>query len=289
MGNAPYNGYSWQQRARIMPAFRKLTGRTAPFEGEPCAMCGNPDRPLNEWHSEDYSEPFSYQPPASYPLCKPCHGRLHKRFNAPPGEWELFCLHLEAGGYGSEFTQLRGLSERRVLSEQIASGYKIELPVVRARSPGSYWWRALTLDPESLVAPWGRPRPLRPRPHVAAFRHAFEEARLSDCDSAFLRAHAAAPRRTATMRMLAREALGKDDPKTGNLLYGKLAGRLTTLLQWEPDLREDGSPVWMSLLAEGWWPPGREYEWTMVPTAAQALRDYLSLEKAISPLSQISS
>ena len=80
------------------------------------------------------------------------------------------------------------------------------------------------------------------------------------------------------MRMLAQAALGKGDPKSANLLYGRLAGRLTSLLQWEPDLRDDGSPIWMSLLAEGWYPPGREYEWTMVPTAVQAVRDYLPLD-----------
>ncbi|RWN61240.1 hypothetical protein [Mesorhizobium sp.] len=68
--------------------------------------------------------------------------------------------------------------------------------------------------------------------------------------------------------------MGKDDPKTANLLYGKLAGRLTSLLQWEPDLRNDGSPIWMSLLAEGRWPSGREYEWTMVPSAAEAVRNW---------------
>src|SRR5471030_2478852 len=105
MGGAPYNGYEWRQRAKIIPAFRRETGRRAPFEGEPCAMCGDPDRAAGEWHSEDYSEPFSFRPPESYPVCKACHGRLHKRFNAEPGEWELFCLYLEAGGYGSEFVK----------------------------------------------------------------------------------------------------------------------------------------------------------------------------------------
>lgn len=268
-----YNGYSPQQRGRIIPAHRKLTGRSAPFEsGEPCAMCGDPDRPPSEWHSEDYSEPFSYRPPESYPLCKKCHSRLHKRFNAEPGEWELFCLHLEAGGYGSEFVKLRSVEERRALCREIASGVKVTLPPIREKERGPYWWRSLTLDSESLEAPWARPRPLRPRPDEAAFLRAFEQSGLSEGDIAFLRAHANAPRRTATMRMLAREALGKDDPKSANLRYGTLARRLTSLLAWEPDKREDGTSIWMSLLAEGWWPARREYEWTMVPTAVAAVR-----------------
>jgi len=71
VSNAPYNGYSWQQRAKIMPACRRLTGRNAPFEGEPCAMCEDPKRPPGEWHSEDYSEPFRFEPPQSYPSASP--------------------------------------------------------------------------------------------------------------------------------------------------------------------------------------------------------------------------
>jgi hypothetical protein len=237
-------------------------------------MCGDPERASGEWHSEDYSEPFSFQPPQSYPLCKPCHARLHKRFNALPGEWELFCLHLEAGGYGSEFVALRSLSERRALSHRVASGQTVEFPTIRARPSGPFWWRSLTLDPESLVAPWARPRPLRQRPEAAAYLKAFEALSVAEQELSLLRTHAAAPRRTATMRMLAKAALGADSPKTTNLLYGNLARQLTSLLEWEPDRRKDGSSVWMSLMAEGWYPPGREYEWTMVPSAAQAVRDW---------------
>lgn len=271
MGNS-YNGYNWQQRARIIPAYRKLTGKRAPFESDPCAMCGDPDRPPGEWHSEDYSEPFSFAPPQSYPLCKPCHSRLHKRFNAPLGEWDLFCLHLAAGGYGAEFVKLRSVNERRALCQQLASGSKVMLLRIRPREAGTDWWRALTLDPESLEAPWARPRPLRPRPDEAAFSRAFQEAGLSDRESALLRTHANAPRRTATMRTLAREAVGSDSYRSANQVYGGLARRLTSLLRWEPDRRNDGSPIWMSLLAEGWNPPGREYELTMVPSAAGAAK-----------------
>lgn len=271
MGNS-YNGYNWQQRARIIPAYRKLTGKHAPFEGDPCAMCGDADRPPGEWHSEDYSEPFTYEPPQSYPLCKPCHSRLHKRFNAPRGEWDLFCLHLEAGGYGAEFVKLRSVNERRALCQQIASGSQVSVRRIRPREPGPYWWQVLTLDPESLEAPWARPRPLRPRPDEAAFSRAFQEARLSDRETALLRTHANAPRRTATMRTLAREALGSDSHRSANQVYGGLARRLTSLFRWEPDRRNDGSPIWMSLLAEGWYPPGREYELTMVPSAAGAAK-----------------
>ncbi len=272
MSNAPYNGYSWQQRARIIPAYRKLTGRQSPFmAGEPCAMCGDPDRPPGEWHSEDYSEPFSFAPPQSFPLCKPCHARLHKRFNAPQGEWQLFCHHLDAGGYGAEFVKLRSLDERRALCEKITSGVPVVFPMLRPKGPGPHWWQTLTLDPESLVAPWARPRPLRPRPDREAFLRAFQAVDLSERELALLRAHAAAPRRTATMRSLAHNALASDSYQAANSTYGGLARRLTSLLDWKPDIREDKSPFWMSLLAEGWTPPGREFELTMVPSAAEAV------------------
>jgi hypothetical protein len=234
-------------------------------------MCGDPDRAPGEWHSEDYSEPFSFEPPASYPLCRPCHTRLHKRFNAEPGEWELFCLYLQAGGYGSEFVKLLTVAERRARSQRLASGSSVTLPEIRARAPGPYWWRSLTLAPESLEAPWARPRPLRPRPDAAAFARALEALAPSERQMSLLHAHAAAPRRTTNMRSLAASVIGSDNPTTANLLYGKLAHRLATELRWGPDRRPDGSEIWMSVVAEGWQPPRREYEWTMVAAMADAL------------------
>ena len=174
MGGTSYNGYNWRQRSKIIAAFQCATGLREPFEGAPCAMCGDPDRASGEWHSEDYSEPFSFQPPESYPVCKACHGRIHKRFNAEPGEWELFCLHLDAGGYGSEFVKRLTINQRRAYSRALASGSSVTLAEIRPRTPGARWWRSLTLDPESLESPWARPRPLRPRPGTAAFAAAFE-------------------------------------------------------------------------------------------------------------------
>ncbi|MBP8232999.1 MAG: hypothetical protein KAY22_11895 [Rhizorhabdus sp.] len=234
-------------------------------------MCGDPDRAPGEWHSEDYSEPFSFQPPESYPLCKPCHGRLHKRFNAPAGEWELFCLHLESGGYGSEFVKRLTLAERRDLSQHLASGEAVSLARVRPCSPGPHWWQTLTLDPESLEAPWARPRPLRERPAAEDYATAMLAIGLSDTEAAILRLHAAADRRTLSMRAIAKGVLGTDKPYAANLAYGRLAARLTEALGWAPDRRADGTPVWMSAVAEGWYPPRREYEWTMVPPLAEAV------------------
>lgn len=270
MGGAPYNGYDWRQRARIIPAHVRATGRRDPFVGAPCSMCCDPNRAAAEWHSEDYSEPYSFEPPASYPVCKPCHGRLHKRFNAPAGEWQLFCRHLDAGGYGREFVQLHSVADRRALCARLVEGEAVALAFIRARRSGDDWWSDLTLDPEALEAPWARPRPLRPRPDAAAFAAAMAMLTLTDLEWAMLRFHAAAPRRTATMRDIAAHVLGKGDASLANLHYGRVARKLCETLGWKPDRRPDGSAIWMSLLAEGWHPPGREYEWTMVRSAADA-------------------
>jgi hypothetical protein len=111
------------------------------------------------------------------------------------------------------------VEERRALCREIASGSTIELPRIRERERGPHWWRSLTLDPELLEAPWARPRPLRPRPDESAFRRAFEQAGLSDREIALLRVHANAPRRTATMRTLAREALGSNSYQSANSAF----------------------------------------------------------------------
>ncbi|MGN3973639.1 hypothetical protein [Tsuneonella sp. SYSU-LHT278] len=271
MSGALYNGYSWKQRDLILKAYRR--GEAGPdfvLEGKPCGLCGNPDRPAGEWHSEDYSQPFTFEPPQTYPLCKPCHLRLHKRFNQPAEEWELFCRHVEAGGYGSEFVSSYPLGKRRDLCAKIRVGEPFGVAPIRRRTVSSPWWRELTLDPESLDAAWARPRPLRERPDEQSYRSALEAASPSEQEWAILRYHANAHRRTVTMREIAREVLGSDQPQAANLAYGKLAKRIGKALNWQPDLGPNGTPFWMSVIAEGWRPPSRngqrrDYELTMVP------------------------
>jgi hypothetical protein len=72
------------------------------------------------------------------------------------------------------------------------------------------------------------------------------------------------------MRQLAGIALSSDSPSETNLKYGKLAHRLADALgpTWVPKEREDGSPMWMTTVAEGWQPAEREFEWVMVPNLA---------------------
>ena len=79
------------------------------------------------------------------------------------------------------------------------------------------------------------------------------------------------------MRQIAEDVLQASRPSAANLAYGKLAKRLVEALDWQPDERADGSPVWMSVIAEGWYPPTRaslksEYELVMIPALASVIR-----------------
>jgi hypothetical protein len=73
------------------------------------------------------------------------------------------------------------------------------------------------------------------------------------------------------MRLVAKCVLSSDNPTSANLAYGRLAHRLCDAMAFDPDYREDGSPVWMTAVAEGWQPDGKEYEWVMVPPLALAV------------------
>ncbi|MBI3374983.1 MAG: hypothetical protein HY017_24945 [Betaproteobacteria bacterium] len=269
--SAPYNGYPWKIRQAIIAPFNRarLEGGIQ-FSPRPCDMCGDPECPPDSWHSEDYSQPYLFDPPANYMICRVCHSRIHKRFHEPPENWLLYLAHLRGGGYGREFTKLYSLSERRTWAHELSAGRSVPLPMIRKRSPtGSGWWEHLTLDAESLIAAWARPRPLRPRPENEAYEVALLKIRPTDEELALLRFHARSPKRSVTMRRLAKEVLSSESPSRANLVYGAIAHRLCEVLSpWEPDRREDRSPIWMSVVAEGWQPVGkeREFEWVLIPT-----------------------
>jgi hypothetical protein len=266
MADSNYNGYSWKQREKILNVLsRRKRDGFQPRHG-PCDICGDPGKKA-DLHSEDYSEPFTFEPPQTYLLCKACHLRLHKRFNDSRENWALFLTHLRAGGYGAEFTERYSVAQRREWQVALAGGNQIELPLIRQRQFDPVpWWEMLTLDPESLDAAWARPRPLRPRPTVQAFLGALEQITPSPKELALLRCHAACEKHTATMRHLAQHALDSSKPNAANLIYGSLARRLCEAMpDWKPDFRKDGSPVWMSIIAEGWQPKAGEFEWVLVP------------------------
>src|SRR4051794_16148201 len=110
---------------------------------------------------------------------------------------------------------------------------------------------SLTLDPESLIAAWAHPRPLRPRPDAAAYKNAFSEVQPTADELNILRYHAAKPRRSVGMRRIAEDVLSSGNPTTANLAYGRFARRLCSALGFKPDRREDDSEIWMSAVAEG--------------------------------------
>lgn len=66
---ACYNGYSDAERARKGAAGKKgrADGTLETYRG-PCMLCGDPSAKV-EPHSEDYSEPYRWTPPAVYWLC----------------------------------------------------------------------------------------------------------------------------------------------------------------------------------------------------------------------------
>ncbi len=200
-------------------------------------------------------------------LCNACHLRVHRRFSEPKEDWYLFLLHLKAGGYAAEFVKLYPLAQRKKWRSDLADGREVRLPLIRERAlTGEEWWENLSLDPESLVAAWSRPRPLRPRPTGAAFDKALAEIKPTQKEWELLRCHADSEHHSATMRHLAKCALDSDKPSSASLRYGLLARRLCEALpEWHPDVRADGSSVWMSIIAEGWQPRQREFEWVLVP------------------------
>ena len=279
MGN-PYNGYTWKEREEILHELKRLRQKgdleqlAYLLSKGPCEICGDPGDPdpPTQWHSEDYSPPYRFSPPATFIICATCHLRLHKRFpnsSGKPTDWLLFQAHLRSGGYGREFTKLYSKKRRDAWQTQIEAGDSVTLPSQRQRQlSGAEWWQTLTLDRESLIAAWARPRPWLPRPPQRAYKAALDQIQPTESELALLRFHARFPRRSATMRQLAKGALSSKASSQANLMYGKLAHRLADAMNWEPERREDGSPIWMTSIAEGWQPVDREFEWVMVPTLA---------------------
>jgi hypothetical protein len=155
-----YNGYSPEERDAKLNALKRriARGEVAQASG-PCALCGDPDVPV-EYHSEDYATEYRWNPPAMYPLCRHCHrDKLHKRFRRP-SFWHAFLAHVRRGGYARD---LKDPTIKREIQAYAAAIQRGEAPALRAlrpyvRTAGGEWFSNLRMDPESLVDRSARPR-----------------------------------------------------------------------------------------------------------------------------------
>jgi hypothetical protein len=156
----PYNGYSPKKREKKLRAsYKVFPNRTHPLYHGPCQLCGDPDAPV-EPHTEDYSEPFLWDNPAEYAVCRTCHSRLHKRFSSPHA-WLAYKMHIRRGGYGSDLKTEALATQVKKLAEALEAGVPFPLPPLPRDKvlTGTEWWEQLSVDPRMLTDPAARPRP----------------------------------------------------------------------------------------------------------------------------------
>lgn len=159
MASSWYNGYSPRERSAKGRARGRLVKAGTLSEGTACMLCGDSGA-KRELHSEDYSTPYLWEPPAAYELCVACHRqKLHKRF-AKPHAWKAFVAHVRRGGYASDLADPTIRAELRHAEAAIAAGRSVPLKKLRDRHApvGETWIDALAMDPESRRSPRHRPR-----------------------------------------------------------------------------------------------------------------------------------
>ena len=131
--------------------------------------CGDRNVTL-EYHSEDYSKPYNWSPPAAYALCRHCHrNKLHKRFENPD-QWEAFKTHIRRGGYASELVS-DPVVKRELEAYQRArkEGKRAELRMIRPYQGvvGQEWWEHLTTSRGPIAS---TPPPRRATAHVSPLK-----------------------------------------------------------------------------------------------------------------------
>ncbi len=106
---------------------------------------------------------------------------------------------------------------------------------------------------------------------VENYKRALASMSLTEKQLQMLRAHYHAPDRRITMSELA-EQVGFSRFSAANLHYGRLGRNLCKAMQTEPDdTYQDGSPLWLSILAEVWTNKDGESEFQMWSELAEAL------------------
>lgn len=263
MAGRSYNGYPWWWRVKILEALDREREQGRTYLRDQCDICGDRAAVL---HSEDYSLPYTFSPPQTYSLCRPCHRRIHRRFNEPPEVWGLWQEHLKAGGYGAEFAEMYPAKSWERLVQLIALG-KFALPsMIRKRQvEGNEWWLHLSLDPLTQFAAWARPRPLRERPTVQQYSDAISAIGLSPVESSLLLLHAQTGHGSIGMAELSQKAFASFGRVSAARVYRDLGKRLCEEMDWEPSTFRNGYPNWLTVLAECWKPEAMELEWVLLP------------------------
>lgn len=138
-----YNGFSPAQRNRKLQALhREFPGKSHRYFAPPCHVCGDTQTTVAP-HSEDYSWPPKWERPAMFAVCRTCHGRLHKRFNAP-WSWEAYKRHLRRGGYGSDLKRIPREARRVArLAKELQAGKAFPLEPLNSGRPKEIWWESL--------------------------------------------------------------------------------------------------------------------------------------------------
>lgn len=153
-----YNGYSPIERDNKFKVLKKLIAAgTLPPASGPCALCSDPDIPV-EYHSEDYGEPYLWEPPAMYCLCRSCHRyKLHQRF-WQHSLWLSFIAHVRRGGYSRDLKQADIKQEVETYRHAIEQGQIFTLSPLRPYQNivGLEWFANLRIDAASLTDPASR-------------------------------------------------------------------------------------------------------------------------------------
>jgi hypothetical protein len=156
-----YNGYSPTERDKKSRELKHLIAKgELPSASGPCALCGDPEVPV-EYHDEDYGEPFIWEAPALFCLCRNCHrDKLHKRFWRHSA-WFAYTAHIRRGGYARDLKDKSIKKEVKAYQVALERGERIPLRKLRPyqRKVGEEWFSNLRMDEESLCDPSARPRP----------------------------------------------------------------------------------------------------------------------------------
>jgi hypothetical protein len=156
----PYNGYTGRERNEKQAEWHDRVAKGLPAQPPgPCSICADPTVRL-EPHTEDYSKPFLWEPPAEYALCAMCHkNKLHMRF-ANPVDWKTWKAHVRRGGWSTDLSKPDVKEEIASYRAAVRKGMAPDLKTLRPRAlTGTEWWESLSMDRGSLTDLAARPRP----------------------------------------------------------------------------------------------------------------------------------